>query len=56
MQAALEAYLSDVRSGQFPDEVKESFHMASDEELKRLYAGTRDDAGVVPFPGGASGS
>ena len=46
MQAALEAYLADVRSGAFPDEQKESFHMASDEELKRLYA-TRDDGGVV---------
>ena len=49
MQAALEGYLADVRSGQFPDEQKESFHMASDEELKRLYA-TRDDGGVVVFP------
>src|SRR5687767_10888225 len=37
MQAALEAYLTDVREGRFPDEEKESFHMASDEELKRLY-------------------
>jgi 3-methyl-2-oxobutanoate hydroxymethyltransferase len=46
MQHALEGYLADVRSGQFPDEIKESFHMASDEELKRLYA-TRDDGGVV---------
>jgi 3-methyl-2-oxobutanoate hydroxymethyltransferase len=46
MQAALGAYLADVRSGAFPDEAKESFHMASDEELKRLYA-TRDDGGVV---------
>jgi 3-methyl-2-oxobutanoate hydroxymethyltransferase len=46
MQTALEAYLSDVREGRFPDEIKESFHMASDEELKRLYA-TRDDGGVV---------
>lgn len=39
LQAALESYLTDVRSGAFPDEQKESFHMASDEELKRLYAG-----------------
>lgn len=39
LQAALEAFLADVRSGSFPDEEKESFHMASDEELKRLYAG-----------------
>jgi 3-methyl-2-oxobutanoate hydroxymethyltransferase len=42
MQSALEAYLADVREGRFPDEEKESFHMASDEELKRLYA-SRDD-------------
>lgn len=46
MQTALEAYLADVRSGAFPDEQKESFHMASDEELKRLYA-SLDDGGVV---------
>ncbi|HEX8618567.1 MAG TPA: 3-methyl-2-oxobutanoate hydroxymethyltransferase [Thermoanaerobaculia bacterium] len=46
MQTALAAYLVDVRSGAFPDEAKESFHMASDEELKRLYA-TLDDGGVV---------
>ena len=46
MQQALEAFLADVRGGAFPDEIKESFHMASDEELKRLYA-TRDDGGVV---------
>lgn len=49
MQSALEAYLADVRSGQFPDEQKESFHMASDEELKRLYA-TQEEGGVVAFP------
>jgi 3-methyl-2-oxobutanoate hydroxymethyltransferase len=46
MQTALEGYLADVRSGAFPDEQKESFHMASNEELQRLYA-TRDDGGVV---------
>lgn len=46
MQTALEAFLSDVREGRFPDEVKESFHMSSDEELKRLYA-SREDGGVV---------
>ncbi|HET7434758.1 MAG TPA: 3-methyl-2-oxobutanoate hydroxymethyltransferase [Thermoanaerobaculia bacterium] len=46
MQAAISAYLADVREGTFPSEVSESFHMASDEELKRLYA-TRDDGGVV---------
>ena len=46
MQQALETFLADVREGRFPDEQKESFHMASDEELKRLYA-TLDDGGVV---------
>ena len=46
MQKALEGFLSDVRDGKFPDEEKESFHMASEEELKRLYA-SRDDGGVV---------
>jgi 3-methyl-2-oxobutanoate hydroxymethyltransferase len=46
MQQALEIFLGDVREGRFPDETKESFHMSSDEELKRLYA-TRDDGGVV---------
>lgn len=46
LQKALEAYLSDVREGRFPDDEKESFHMASDEELKRLYA-SRDEGGVV---------
>ena len=46
MQSALENFLGDVREGRFPDEEKESFHMASDEELKRLYA-SRDDGGVV---------
>ena len=37
MQTAIEAYLSDVREGHFPDDATESFHMANDEELKRLY-------------------
>lgn len=46
MQAALETFLADVRNGSFPNEVGESFHMASDEELKRLYA-SREDGGVV---------
>jgi len=46
MQAALETFLGDVREGRCPDEQKESFHMASDEELQRLYA-SRDDGGVV---------
>lgn len=59
MQTALEAFLADVREGRFPDEQKESFHMASDEELKRLYASREApdaDESVVPFPGGAKGS
>ncbi|HUP61774.1 MAG TPA: 3-methyl-2-oxobutanoate hydroxymethyltransferase [Thermoanaerobaculia bacterium] len=55
MQSALETFLADVREGRFPDEEKESFHMASDEELKRLYA-SREDGGVLPFPGGVAGS
>ena len=46
LQAALEAFLADVRSGVFPNDETESFHMASDEELKRLYA-ARDEGGVV---------
>lgn len=46
LQKALEAYLADVRSGAFPNDETESFHMASDEELKRLYA-SRDEGGVV---------
>ena len=46
LQQALEAYLADVRSGAFPNDESESFHMASDEELKRLYA-ARDEGGVV---------
>jgi 3-methyl-2-oxobutanoate hydroxymethyltransferase len=50
MQQALEHYLADVRSGQFPDDVKESFHMASDEELQRLYASTEDGGVVIEMP------
>jgi 3-methyl-2-oxobutanoate hydroxymethyltransferase len=46
MQTALEAYLADVREGRFPDDEKESFHMASDEELRRLYA-SHDESGVI---------
>jgi 3-methyl-2-oxobutanoate hydroxymethyltransferase len=46
LQAALAAYLADVRSGAFQNDESESFHMASDEELKRLYA-AREEAGVL---------
>lgn len=50
MQGALEIFLADVRERRFPDVLKESFHMASDEELQRLYA-SQEEGGVVPFPG-----
>jgi 3-methyl-2-oxobutanoate hydroxymethyltransferase len=50
MQTALEAFLSDVRSGQFPDETKESFHMATNEELERLYASRAEGGVVVEMP------
>jgi 3-methyl-2-oxobutanoate hydroxymethyltransferase len=36
-QAAIEKYLADVHDGSFPNDATESFHMSSDEELKRLY-------------------
>ena len=47
MQTALESYFSDVREQRFPDLEKESFHMASEEELKRLYASREEDGGKV---------
>jgi 3-methyl-2-oxobutanoate hydroxymethyltransferase len=50
MQTAIEAYLADVRSGTFPNDAKEAFHMASDEELQRLYATTQDGGVVVEMP------
>ncbi|HYS53827.1 MAG TPA: 3-methyl-2-oxobutanoate hydroxymethyltransferase [Thermoanaerobaculia bacterium] len=46
MRSAIARYLDDVRSGRFPDGAKESFHMASTEELKKLYG----DSVVVPMP------
>ena len=52
MQQALETYLADVREGRFPDEQKESFHMASEEELERLYAALDDGGVVVEMPRG----
>jgi 3-methyl-2-oxobutanoate hydroxymethyltransferase len=45
-RVALEAYLRDVRDGSFPNDANEAFHMAGEDELKRLYA-TRDERGVV---------
>ena len=38
MRDALAKFISDVREGNFPDIATESFHVSSDEELKRLYA------------------
>ena len=48
MKTAIEAYNADVREQRFPNDDSEAFHMASDEELRRLY-GTRDEGegGVV---------
>jgi 3-methyl-2-oxobutanoate hydroxymethyltransferase len=50
MQTAIEAYIADVRAGNFPDVATESFHMASEEELKRLYAATEEGGKVVEMP------
>jgi 3-methyl-2-oxobutanoate hydroxymethyltransferase len=49
MKSAIEAYLSDVRERRFPNDATESFHMSSDEELKRLYGAdeTAAIAGIV---------
>jgi 3-methyl-2-oxobutanoate hydroxymethyltransferase len=41
MRAAVAKYLDDVREGRFPDIAGESFHMATDEDLKRLYGDQR---------------
>jgi 3-methyl-2-oxobutanoate hydroxymethyltransferase len=51
MQSALEAYLADVRGGAFPTE-NESFHMATPEDLERLYASLDDSGVVVEMPRG----
>ncbi len=50
MQTALETFLTDVREGRFPDDEKESFHMATEEELRRLYASQEDGGVVVEMP------
>jgi len=42
--SALERYVADVRDGRFPNIESESFHLASEEELRRLYAPAGDDA------------
>lgn len=41
MRAAVAKYLDDVREGRFPDIAGESFHMATDDDLKRLYGDQR---------------
>ena len=46
MRGAIARFLDDVRAGNFPDAVSESFHMSSTEELKKLYG----DSVVVPMP------
>lgn len=38
MKDAVSRFLEDVREGRFPDAVSESFHIAADADLKRLYA------------------
>jgi len=38
MGDAIRQYLDDVREGRFPDVARESFHVTSEEELRRLYA------------------
>jgi 3-methyl-2-oxobutanoate hydroxymethyltransferase len=48
MKTAISGYLDDVRSGQFPNDTTESFHMSSEEELRRLY-GTQEGV-VVEMP------
>lgn len=40
---ALTRFVADVREGRFPDVETESFHVTSDDELKRLYAGVDPD-------------
>lgn len=35
---AVTRFIADIREGRFPDVARESFHVSSDEELKRLYA------------------
>ena len=37
IQSALTRFIEDVREGRFPDEVSESFHVSSPEDLRRLY-------------------
>lgn len=45
-RAAIGKYLDDIRSGRFPDEQTESFHMSNADELRSLYG----SANVVEMP------
>jgi 3-methyl-2-oxobutanoate hydroxymethyltransferase len=42
--SALRRFVDDVREGRFPDVASESFHVSSDDELKRLYASFEAEA------------
>jgi 3-methyl-2-oxobutanoate hydroxymethyltransferase len=48
-RAAISRYLDDVREGRFPDVATESFHVGTDEELKKLYG----DVTATPVKVGA---
>ena len=47
MRSAISHYLDDVRTGKFPDVATESFHVGSEEELRRLYGNQAADAATV---------
>lgn len=42
-RTAIGRFVDDVREGRFPDPADESFHVSSDEELRRLYAGVEGE-------------
>ena len=48
MKAAIESYLTDVRELRFPNDTTESFHMSSEDELRRLYGS--EEAAAVEIP------
>ena len=49
MKTAIASYLDDVRTSRFPNDTTESFHMSSEEELRRLY-GSQEGGVVVEMP------
>jgi 3-methyl-2-oxobutanoate hydroxymethyltransferase len=51
---AVTRYLDDVKEGRFPDPATESFHMGTNEQLRRLYANV--DEQPSPAPVSATGS